>query len=145
MDLIHTQLRWLNFSTKIIVILFKTETKRKSRELVETYWCKWSIFYFELCVDWYTANTNVPSQIFSYLITVSVLQYRKLTPIKTTLKNQVKRSQVFSYMNMSIAYCNTAVTPLLTHWSYCSLALMHRCKAMFQPWLILRFDIFGMI
>ena len=44
-----------------------------------------------------------------------------------------------------MAYCNTAVTPLLTHWSYYSLALMHRCKAMFQPWLILRFDIFGMI
>ena len=26
----------------------------------------------------------------------------------------------------SIAYCKTAVTPLLTHWSYCSLALSHR-------------------
>ena len=27
-------------------------------------------------------------------------------------------------------YCKTAVTPLLTHWSYCSLALSHRFCAM---------------
>ena len=26
----------------------------------------------------------------------------------------------------SMAYCKTTVTPLLTHWSYCSLALSHR-------------------
>ena len=26
---------------------------------------------------------------------------------------------------LSMAYCKTAVTPLLTHWSYCSLALSH--------------------
>ena len=28
---------------------------------------------------------------------------------------------------MSMAWCKTAVTPLLTHWSYCSLAPSHRC------------------
>ena len=27
---------------------------------------------------------------------------------------------------ISMAWCNTAVTPFLTHWSYCSLALSHR-------------------
>ena len=28
---------------------------------------------------------------------------------------------------MSMAYWKTAVTPLLVHWSYCSLAISHRC------------------
>ena len=28
--------------------------------------------------------------------------------------------------NISMTQCKTAVTPLLTHWSYCSLALSHR-------------------
>ena len=30
---------------------------------------------------------------------------------------------------ISMAYRKTAVTPLITHWSYCSLALSHRFKA----------------
>ena len=29
-------------------------------------------------------------------------------------------------MSKSMVWCKTAVTPLLTHWSYCSLALSHR-------------------
>ena len=41
------------------------------------------------------------------------------------------------YEHMSMAQCKTAVTPLLTHWSYCSLALSHRCnitnKYMYLP------------
>ena len=31
-----------------------------------------------------------------------------------------------SYICISMAKCKTAVTPLLTHWSYCSLVLSHR-------------------
>ena len=30
------------------------------------------------------------------------------------------------YPNQSNDWCKTAVTPLLTHWSYCSIALSHR-------------------
>ena len=35
-----------------------------------------------------------------------------------------------------MAKCNNAVTPLLTHWSYCSLALSHRyhVEEMTRPW-----------
>ena len=39
-------------------------------------------------------------------------------------------SQAALQRNISMAQCNTAVTPLLTHWSYCSLALRHRYEAM---------------
>ena len=34
-------------------------------------------------------------------------------------------SQVLN--TMSMALCKTAVSPLLTHWRYCSLVLSHRC------------------
>ena len=34
----------------------------------------------------------------------------------------------FNLGNILMASCKTAVTPLLTHWSYCSLALSHRYK-----------------
>ena len=41
------------------------------------------------------------------------------------------------YDYISMANCKTAGTPLLTHWSYCSLALSHRLnvsfKILFQP------------
>ena len=37
---------------------------------------------------------------------------------------------------ISMAQCKTAVTPLLTHWSYCSLALSHR----FNPHTYPAFD-----
>ena len=30
--------------------------------------------------------------------------------------------------NMSMAWCKSAVSPLLTHWRYCSLTLNHRCE-----------------
>ena len=33
-------------------------------------------------------------------------------------------------------WCKTAVTPLLTHWSYCSLALSHRCVVAYSTHLI---------
>ena len=32
-----------------------------------------------------------------------------------------------NFEKISMAWCKTAVTPLLMHWSYCSLALSHRC------------------
>ena len=31
------------------------------------------------------------------------------------------------FIIISMAWCRTAITPLLTHWSYCSLALTQRC------------------
>ena len=34
---------------------------------------------------------------------------------------------------ISMAWCKTAVTPLLTHWSYCNLALSHRFVVCSQP------------
>ena len=35
--------------------------------------------------------------------------------------------------NISMAWCKTAVTPLLTHWSYCSLARSHRYVYRWYP------------
>ena len=42
---------------------------------------------------------------------------------------------IYQY-HISMAKCKTAVTPLLTHWSYCSLALSHRyhVEEMTRPW-----------
>ena len=40
------------------------------------------------------------------------------------------RPWLFDFI-MSMAYCKTAVTPLQTHWSYCSLALRLRCNMHF--------------
>ena len=39
--------------------------------------------------------------------------------------SQLKRVWI-NCTEISMAYCKTATTPLLTHWSYCSLALSHR-------------------
>ena len=36
---------------------------------------------------------------------------------------------IWKYKNTSKAWRKTAVTPLLTHWSYCSLVLSHRLMA----------------
>ena len=41
--------------------------------------------------------------------------------------NHYTQNQTWILHNIiSMASCKTAVTPLLTHWSYCSLALSHR-------------------
>ena len=34
------------------------------------------------------------------------------------------------YIHVSMTLCKTAVTPLLTHWSYCSFALSHQYDVM---------------
>ena len=41
------------------------------------------------------------------------------------------------HMIVLIALCKTAVSPLLTHWRYCSLALSHGYGAVWRRWCIL--------
>ena len=37
----------------------------------------------------------------------------------------------------SMVLCKTAVTPLITHWSYCSLSISHGPKLICQGWVII--------
>ena len=47
-------------------------------------------------------------------------------------KGNVNVTLLRSTKNMSMVWCKTAVSPLLTHWRYCSLALTHHLCGFFK-------------
>ena len=53
------------------------------------------------------------------------VNFGKLAPLQVRFHSNCERDLVICH-NICMAYCKTAVTPLLSHWSYCSLALSHR-------------------
>ena len=67
--------------------------------------------------------SKVSHMTYSFNTSESALIYMdKINPFLTRTKHN--KAQIINIISM--AWCKTAVTPLLTHWSYCSLALSHR-------------------
>ena len=66
-----------------------------------------------------TLGTRYPKWIYFYFFQVIANECYYSTVLYWCIVNVY-----FTYISM--AQCKTVVTPLLTHWSYCSLALSHR-------------------
>ena len=60
----------------------------------------------------------------------SKLQHDRLSHVSChTFNKDLNDSSLSQHqVIISMALCKTAVAPVLTHWSYCSLALSHGCK-----------------
>ena len=111
-----------------------------------TCWCPGTVFFFffffqySTLGNFYNKNSN---SLLSSLHLVSLEGKKWVTRATVCLSV----STVFplsllslpgsnsSCILMSMAWCKTAVTPVLMHWSYCSLALSHQC--VYYPCIIL--------
>ena len=67
-----------------------------------------------------------------WIITKSRFHHAELMPwcnhiiLLSKLMIHYRLHAIHIVMHISMVYCKTAVTPLLTQWSYCSLAINHR-------------------
>ena len=86
------------------------------------------------CMPWNARGSLIWSPLCSLAMIISTRQ-------SLTLWETNGSQPVTSLDHNSMAQCKTAVTPLLTHWSSCSLALGHRLF-MWQQWMMGNLGIF---
>ena len=107
--------------------------------------CKWtnvSLLNLKLIIQQKSEFQYILVKNYSFGIYVWKLNTRILIIMPQPGRRQMwnLRSEILPSQNLSMAQCKTAVTPLLMHWSYCSLALSHHYDDLVywciytQPW-----------
>ena len=122
---------------KSVKVIKKISLKKKQFEDVEYFSDKYHVFFlFIVILEW------VAIRILENIFMPSMCLIHKLVRVKQAFNvapEKLGKSGYFAlhfFYDKSMASCKTAVTPLLTHWSYCSLALSHRNHAV-SAWKVM--------